>query len=73
MTRLEDNRKEILRQIRVIKNLAGVGDSEAAHGDEIRLWAYVLELIATGKSSDAHECARLALTTRRIKFARFTS
>jgi hypothetical protein len=46
-------------------------DDEAAHTLEDALWYDVLLAIAAGECSDPTECARMALTTREIDFARW--
>jgi hypothetical protein len=46
-------------------------DDESAHGEEDELWAAVLLAIANGETDDPAECAKAALETQGIRFARW--
>lgn len=56
-------------QVRDIEAIAG--DDEMAHGAEDQLHQEVLAAIANGETSDPAACARAALKTQNIKFARW--
>jgi len=60
-----------IEQVRVL----GVerSDNDAAHSAEDYLWEEVLEAIANGTARDPVAMARLALTTRDLKFTRWYS
>ena len=47
------------------------GDDEAAHSAEDALYAEVLRAIADGTAEDAQACAKEALKTQHIGFARW--
>lgn len=55
----------------VVKQIEGeMGDNEAAHGDEDRLYVAVLEAIADG-SPDAQELAKEALKANKLEYDRW--
>lgn len=56
---------------RVEKIEAMKGDDEMAHAEEDELFADLLSAIANGTCQNPAECAREALRTRDIKFARW--
>jgi hypothetical protein len=58
--------EEMLRTIRDI-----AGDDEAAHSKEDDMHQLVLRAIADGKCEDPRECARVALKSQEIDFARW--
>lgn len=63
------NGGEIMRRLASIQ--ASKRDSEVAHAKEDELLRDVLAAIALGMCDDPAECARLALKSREIKFARW--
>jgi hypothetical protein len=50
---------------------AAASDPEVAHTLEDTLRAAVLQAIAEGRCTDPQECARVALLTRQVDFARW--
>jgi hypothetical protein len=56
-------------RVEQIKSVAG--DDEVAHGKEDALHQEVLRAIAEGVAENPAECARIALTTSDINFARW--
>jgi hypothetical protein len=58
-------------EARVMAILEAASDDEAAHGMEDALHQDVLRAIADGKCDDPAGCAKAALGTRRIEFARW--
>lgn len=63
------NVKDVQSRVNEIRSRSG--DDEDAHGLEDVLHQDVLKAIATGECEDPVECAKLALTTLDIKFARW--
>ena len=61
--------KEVRAAVQAIKHEQT--DDEAAHVDEDRLHQMVLEAIAKGTAEDARGCARAALRTQKLHFARW--
>ena len=62
---------DVERRVQKITKTAEGGDDESAHCDEDALHMAVLKAIAKGKATDPVECARIALTTTTIQFARW--
>ncbi len=60
---------QVRSRVRAIEAVAG--DDERAHIMEDELWEDVLTEIAEGKSADDVGCAREALKTKRLDFARY--
>lgn len=62
--------EEVLLRVNRIRDMAG--DHEAAHSEEDALHRDVLAAIASGAAKPwPQECARIALTTAEIEFARW--
>lgn len=61
--------EEIAVKVGYIRDIAG--DDEAAHGREDALHQEVLQAIAEGRCADPAACARAALETTNIEFARW--
>lgn len=47
------------------------GDDETLHAEEDQIHQDVLEAIALGKAENPCDCARIALTTKDLKFHRW--
>jgi hypothetical protein len=62
---------EVAQRIVAIKRYSDDGDDADAHVREDLLYRDLLSAIAEGRCSDPAECARLALTTQAIDFARW--
>lgn len=60
---------DVSRLLEEIRTCAG--DDEHAHALEDELHTKVLEAIASGACKDPQGCARLALTSKDIEFARW--
>jgi len=65
--------KDVKAVIADIKHAADSGDYETAHELEDNLYVSVLRAIAKGMVIDPSTCAKEALKTQRLKFARFTA
>ncbi len=63
------NVREVLERVAMIADMAG--DDEEAHSEEDALHREVLRAVAEGQAEDPAACARHALTTQEIKFARW--
>jgi len=57
--------------VRVQRIRSMAGDDEVAHGEEDLLHQDVLTAIANGRCEDVRGCARAALETVKINFARW--
>jgi hypothetical protein len=60
---------DVRADVEAVRRMAG--DDEIAHSEEDHLHLSVLEAIADGTATDPAECARIALSTREILFARW--
>lgn len=60
---------DVHAKVEAIRRVAG--DPEIAHQEEDRLLASVLHAIAEGNAVDPAQCARAALRTHDIAFARW--
>lgn len=60
---------DVIARVEDIRKMAD--DDEAAHGSEDGLYERVLQAIADGTCEDPAVCAREALKTRDINFARW--
>lgn len=61
--------KEVQERVSKIRFISG--DDEMAHSAEDELYAYVLQSIANGTCEDPATCAKAALETENIVFARW--
>lgn len=61
-------KQEVIGRVTTIRNTKG--DDEHAHGLEDALYRDVLKAIAEGTCEEPVGCARVALATQKIKFAR---
>ena len=65
--------EDIKQQIAVIKQQIANNDYELAHVLEDALHQRVLHSIANDKADNSKACAKMALSTRRLKFNRLCS
>jgi hypothetical protein len=63
------NLDDVRKRVAEVRELAD--DPEAAHSAEDALWESVLTAISNGVCDDEQACAKEALKTQRIKFARW--